>query len=112
MDVLNFCPRYERAVRILAKPWTPLLIRSLLGGPRRFSEIRAYIGQISDRLLSQRLKELEREGIIARRVIPSTPVRIEYSLTPKGRELEQVVRALQAWADRWVELETAASGTR
>mgnify|MGYP000452576601 FL=1 len=112
MDVLNFCPRYERAVRMLAKPWTPLLIRSLLGGPRRFSEIRAYIGEISDRLLSQRLKELEREGIIVRRVIPTTPVRIEYSLTPKGRELEEVVRALQAWADRWVELEPATPGPR
>ncbi|MCS7275793.1 MAG: helix-turn-helix transcriptional regulator [Dehalococcoidia bacterium] len=102
VEILSFCPKYERAVRILAKPWTPIVVRALLAGPRRFSQIREYTGHISDRVLSQRLKELEREGIVERRVIPSTPVRIEYALTPKGHELQQVVEAVQRWADRWL----------
>ncbi len=102
IDILNFCPKYERAARILAKPWTPIVIRSLLGGPRRFSQIREYVGHISDRVLSLRLKELEREGIVERRVIPSSPVRVEYVLTQKGHELQQVVEAVQRWADRWL----------
>jgi DNA-binding HxlR family transcriptional regulator len=101
-EIINFCPKYERAVRILAKPWTPIVVRSLLGGPRRFSQIREYTGHISDRVLSQRLKELEREGIVQRRVIPTSPVRVEYALTEKGHELQQVVEAVQRWADRWL----------
>jgi len=95
------CPRYERAVRILGKRWTPLIIRALLGGACRFSEIGAYVSPISDRLLSERLKELEVEGIVERRVYPETPVRIEYVLTDKGRELQDVVESIQRWADRW-----------
>ncbi|GBD12844.1 HTH-type transcriptional regulator YodB [bacterium HR24] len=102
VDIVNFCPKYERAVAIIAKPWTPIVIRALLSGPRRFSQIREYVGHISDRVLSQRLKELEREGIVERRVIPSSPVRVEYALTEKGHELQQVVEAVQRWADRWL----------
>jgi DNA-binding HxlR family transcriptional regulator len=102
VEVHAFCPKYERAVRILAKPWTPIVVRALLGGPRRFSQIREYVGHISDRVLSQRLKELEREGIVQRRVIPSSPVRVEYALTDRGCELQQVVEAVQRWADRWL----------
>lgn len=101
VDLAHFCPRYERAVRILGKRWTPLIVRGLLAGSRRFSELSSYVGGISDRLLSQRLKELERAGIVEKRVYPETPVRIEYVLTPKGRELQQVVEAIQRWADRW-----------
>jgi len=95
------CPRYERAVRILGKRWTALIIRALLGGSRRFSEISAYVSPISDRLLSQRLKELEAEGIVEKRVYPETPVRIEYVLTDKGRQLQDVVESIQRWADGW-----------
>ncbi len=101
VDITRFCPRYEKAVRVLGKRWTPLVVRALLGGPRRFTEIRDYVGSISDRLLSQRLKELEREGIVQKRVVSTTPVRIEYALTDKGKELQQVVEAIQRWADRW-----------
>lgn len=99
------CPRYERAVQILGKRWTPLIIRTLLARPRRFSDMTAIIGGLSDRLLSERLKELESCGIVERRVYPETPVRIEYALTGKGRELEQVVEAIQRWADCWQPVE-------
>jgi len=101
IDLEHACPKYEKAVQILGKRWTALIIRALLGGSCRFSEVSSYIAPISDRLLSQRLKELEVEGLVERRVYPETPARIEYVLTGKGRELQQVVEAIQRWADKW-----------
>jgi DNA-binding HxlR family transcriptional regulator len=103
----QMCPRYEAAVQIIGKRWTPLIVRTLLVQPRRFTEITAIIGGLSDRLLSERLKELESCGILERRVFPETPVRIEYALTDKGRELEHVVTAIQHWADAWAEAGSA-----
>jgi|SRR3990172_3711386 len=97
----DMCPRYERAVQILGKRWTPLIVRVLLPRPRRFRDMTSIIGGLSDRLLSERLKELEACGIVERRVYPDTPVRIEYILTEKGLELEHVVEAIQHWADLW-----------
>lgn len=108
IDLAHACPRYEKAVQILGKRWTALIVRALLGGSRRFSEISAYVGGISDRLVSQRLQELEREAIVEKRVYPETPVRIEYVLTDKGLELQQVVEGIQGWADKW-EAEAASS---
>jgi len=99
----TMCPRYQQAVQILGKRWTPLIVRTLLPRPRRFSDMTTIIEGLSDRLLSERLKELESCGIVHRHVYPETPVRIEYVLTSKGRELEQVVEAIQKWADCWDE---------
>jgi DNA-binding HxlR family transcriptional regulator len=95
------CPRYERAVQILGKRWTALIVRILLPRPRRFSDITSLVPGLSDRLLSERLKELEATGIVERRVFAETPVRIEYTLTGKGHELQHVVEAIQHWADCW-----------
>ena len=103
------CPRYQRAVEILGKRWTGLIIRTLLVHPRRFGEITEVIQGLSDRLLSERLKELESCDIVERRVYPDTPVRIEYALSTKGLELEQVVEAIQRWADCWGEAPTATN---
>ena len=102
------CPRYEGAVQILGKRWTALIVRTLLTRPRRFSDMTAIISGLSDRLLSERLKELEACGIVERRVFAETPVRIEYALTAKGLELEQVVEAIQAWANAWTPVEAAS----
>ncbi len=104
----EMCPKYEWAVQILGKRWTALIVRTLLPSPRRFSDMTSIIG-VSDRLLSERLKELEAYGLVKRRVYPDTPVRIEYALTDKGRELDGVVEAIQLWANRWTPVE-AASG--
>ncbi len=101
------CPRYQRAVEVLGKRWTALIVRTLLPRPRRFSDITAIVAGLSDRLLSERLKELESCAIVERRVYPDTPVRIEYILTDKGRELERVVEAIQHWADCWEPAEAA-----
>lgn len=95
--------RYQHADQLLGKRWVCLIVRALLNGPCRFSEIAACIGVLSDRMLSTRLGELEARGIVERRVDGDVkPVRIEYALTGKGRALEPVVREIGLWADRWV----------
>ncbi len=92
------CTYYHRAVELIGKRWTGAIVSVLLGGPLHFSEIRELVPEISDRLLSERLKELEAEGIVERRVIDGSPVRTEYSLTAKGSALEPALRTLETWA--------------
>ncbi len=102
MDFEQMCPKYQKVVGILGKRWTALMLRALISGPRRFKEIKDYVPGLSDRLLSERLQELEEAGIVERRVLPQRPVLVEYALTAKGADLRQVVEALQTWADQWV----------
>ncbi len=101
MKHLEPCPRYDRAIGILGKKWNCMIIRGMLSAPCRFSDISNYVEGLSDRLLSQRLQELEEAGIVQRRVYDSRPVLVEYSLTEKGAALRQVVEAIQDWADQW-----------
>jgi DNA-binding HxlR family transcriptional regulator len=100
-----FCPNFHHAVEVVGRRWTGAILRALLTGSERFHEIAETVPGLSDRLLSERLKELELEGIVTREVFPETPVRIEYRLTAKGRELAPVVEALSGWAERWAERE-------
>ncbi len=102
------CPRLHEAIELVGKRWTGAILLVLLDGPAHFSEIRALVPEISDRLLSERLKELEAEGIVERRVLPHAPVRIEYWLTPKGEALASVVEAASQWAEEWLAGEPAA----
>lgn len=97
------CPKFEKAMKIISQRWAGLIIYQLLSGPQRFCSIESAIS-ISGRLLSERLKDLEHEGIVNRKVYPETPVRIEYSLTEKGRALEPVLREIERWADQWVDV--------
>lgn len=99
-----FCPSYTHAVEVIGRRWTGAIVRSMLAGSTRFSAILADVPELSDRLLSQRLKQLESEGIVERTVTPTTPVRIEYALTEKGRALAGVVSAVAHWAEEWVPL--------
>lgn len=78
------------------------MIQLLMQGPSRYAALRDAIPDISDRMLTERLQELEVEGIIVRRVIPETPVRVEYELTPKGRALEPALAAIGRWAEHWI----------
>jgi DNA-binding HxlR family transcriptional regulator len=102
-----FCPAYHRAVELIGRRWSGAVVRALLSGATRFSEIVALIPGLSDRLLSERLKELEAEGIVTRTVIPETPVRVEYGLTEKGQALAGVVEAISTWAETWLANATA-----
>jgi DNA-binding HxlR family transcriptional regulator len=96
------CAEYHRAVELVGKRWTGAILFVLMDGPARFTQVKQLVPDLSDRLLSERMKELESEGIVERRVIDDMPVRVEYSLTAKGRALEPAVRALKAWAHAWL----------
>ncbi|QQE81188.1 helix-turn-helix transcriptional regulator [Alicyclobacillus sp. SO9] len=96
------CPKFKQAFDLLGKRWSGLILRTLCGGPRRFSEIAAIIPDMSERMLSERFRELEHADIVKRTVYPDTPIRIEYELTEKGKALQPVVEAVQTWADDWV----------
>lgn len=85
----------------MGKRWNGLIIRVLLEGPKRFSDISNMIPQLSDRVLSERFKELESEGIVKRNVYPETPVRIEYELTEKGAALRGVMDEVEKWGETW-----------
>ena len=99
----NCCPRLHEAVELVGKRWTGAIIVVLLeGGAMRFSEIAQSIPQLSDRLLSERMKELEARGLVERRVQPDTPARVEYELTEAGKELASPLQELKAWSHRWL----------
>lgn len=102
----SLCPRFEKAFQLLGKRWVGVIIRVLSNGPMRFNEMAERIPHISQKVLSERLKELEDQGILVREVYPESPVRIEYRLTEKGEAIKPVLDEVQNWADKWVELES------
>jgi DNA-binding HxlR family transcriptional regulator len=105
----GFCPRYHHAVELIGRRWTGAIIRAMLGGVTRFSDLTQIVPGLSDRMLSERLKELEAEGIVERTVFPETPVRIEYHVTEKGLALAGVVDSIAAWAEHWLPLSEAGT---
>ncbi|MFF4123244.1 winged helix-turn-helix transcriptional regulator [Microbispora rosea] len=98
----DFCPRYHQAVEMIGRRWAGVILRELLRGATRFRQISDAIPDITDKLLSERLKRFESEGVVERVVLPTTPVTIEYRLTDKGRALEAAVRELSVWAETWL----------
>lgn len=98
----DFCPHFHHAIELIGRRWTGVVLRTMLHGATRFSDIAAAVPKLSDKMLAERLKELEAEGMITRRVVPVMPVRVEYELTDKGRALNTVVEALGEWADEWI----------
>lgn len=108
-ELSTFCPAYHRAVELIGRRWTGAIMRALLTDVKRFNDLAAAVPGLSDRMLAERLKELEVEGVVVRSVIPETPVRVEYCLTEKGRALESVVRAVAEWAEVWT---TADAGSQ
>lgn len=101
MDYSKMCPKYETSIDIIGKKWTGLIIRVLLDGPKRFKDIKLQIPSMSDKMLTDRIRELEAIEILKRNVYPETPVRIEYELTEKGKDLEPVILSIQQWGERW-----------
>jgi DNA-binding HxlR family transcriptional regulator len=95
------CESFQRAAQLVGKRWMPQIVWVLLDGRRRYSAVRDAIPEISDTLLSERLRELEDAGIVTRTVTPSTPVLIEYGLSERGRDLAVVMDGLSTWAERW-----------
>jgi DNA-binding HxlR family transcriptional regulator len=95
------CRRFQQAAELAGKKWTASILLAAYRGAERFSEYRHLVAGVSDRMLSVRLRELETDDLIARTVIPTTPVQIRYSLTPRGRELIQGLQPLVNWSNRW-----------
>jgi DNA-binding HxlR family transcriptional regulator len=103
MGSAALCARFHKAVELIGRRWSGAIIQILLNGPARYAELRSAIPDITDRMLSERLRELEDETIVARTVVPETPVRVEYSLTSKGRALAPALAAIGHWAEKWVD---------
>lgn len=110
-EYTEFCGRYHKAMEIVGRRWTGAILRAMLAGESRFGGMKRAIPELSNRMLSERLKELEAEGIVEREVSPERPVRVEYSLTEKGRSLTPVVEALSQWAEEWIDPEEVGAAT-
>ncbi len=95
------CPRFHAAIELVGRRWTGAILDALGEGPMRFCELGRAVPGLSDRLLSQRLRELEEKGLLQRSVEPGGPVRVSYELTPKGAELKPAMAELKSWARRW-----------
>jgi DNA-binding HxlR family transcriptional regulator len=104
----ELCAQFHRASELIGRRWTGAIIFVLLKSRCRFAVLSASIPDITDRMLSDRLRELEEEGIVERTVVPETPVRVEYALTRKGRALGASVNAITEWAHKWGAVEPAA----
>jgi len=101
------CAEYHRAVELIGRKWAGAIIYVLLNGRARYAALREAVPDITDRMLSERLRELEEAEIVVRHVTPEIPVRVEYELTPKGRSLEKAISAISEWATRWADTPVA-----
>lgn len=111
-DVHRICPRYHSAIELIGARWTGAILVALMEGNDRYGQIKAAVPGLSDTMLADRLRTLEDEGIVERRVVASTPVRVSYHLTDKGRDLEQVVEAVRSWSHRWIPVSGEETVTR
>ena len=98
----GLCPLFHQAVELIGKRWTGAIVRVLTSKPARFVELREKVPELSDRLLSERLKELEDVGIVERVVAGDRPIAVSYRLTDKGRALEPALDAIGKWAVEWL----------
>ena len=100
--VSHVCSRFHRAIELIGSRWTGAILQTLFQGRTRYGAIKAAIPDLTDRMLSERLRSLEAENLVLRIVVPESPVRVEYELTPKGRELQDALKEVGAWAERWI----------
>src|SRR2546422_5981723 len=101
--VRSFCVSFQTAIELIGKRWNGAILAVLLDGPRRFSELVTTVPGLSERLLAERLRELEGKRILVRRVLHGPPLGVEYELTDAGRELAPAVEVVTAWAHKWLE---------
>ena len=99
-----FCPRFQYAIELIGRRWVGAILRVLVTTPARFNELLTAIPGLSDRLLTERLRELEREGIVTRTVTPCRPIRVTYELTACGRSLSNIICNIGTWSESWVDL--------
>jgi len=108
-DVHPVCARFHTAIELIGAKWSGAVLRALFTGSHRFAEIRAAIPGVSDIMLTRRLRELEDAGLVERRVMPTSPVHVEYHLTQMGREAGPVLDAVIGWSHKWIPLPADAT---
>lgn len=102
-EKFQLCPKFEKTFSMLGKRWNGLIIDVLLEeGPQRYNELATKIPVVSDRVLVERLKELELFGVVHRTVDPNNSKKVEYGLTEQGQDLKAVMASIQDWAVKWV----------
>lgn len=97
----ELCPKIEAALSLISKKWIGLIIYTLSTGTKKFSEIEKFIPGLSARLLTERLKELEKQHIVKKNIINEDHIKIEYELTRKGIDLANSFKQLEEWAQKW-----------
>lgn len=108
----RLCSSFQTAVELVGKRWTGAILTALREGPLRYMQLALAVPGVSERLLSERLKELEAAGIVLRRVLPGPPVGVEYALTEAGHDLDETMDAITAWARRWIDTGLVGAPTR
>jgi DNA-binding HxlR family transcriptional regulator len=108
MAARSACPAFHAAIELIGKRWNGLVLQAMLGGCQRYSQIRAEIPDITDAMLSQRLRELEDAGLVERDVVEARPVEIRYGLTEVGRRLAPVIDAIAEWGADWAATRSTA----
>jgi DNA-binding HxlR family transcriptional regulator len=103
------CARFHQAVELIGARWTGAILQILMRGPVRYADLRAAVPDISDRMLCERLRELEEAEIVVRSVSVDPPVRVDYRLSEKGKALEPALNAIGRWAEQWVEIPKASN---
>lgn len=96
------CVQFQRAIEFIGRRWVGAILYVLLDGPCRFNELLARVPNLSDRLLTERLRELETAGVVTREVLPGPPVKVVYELTDAGRALSGIIRGISSWAEEWM----------
>ncbi len=103
------CARFHQAVELIGARWTGAILQILMRGPVRYADLRDAVPDISDRMLCERLRELEEAEIVVRSVSVDPPVRVDYRLSEKGKALEPALNAIGRWAEQWVEIPKASN---
>lgn len=98
----KLCPKFEQASTLIGKRWVNLIIFELLSGPKRFNDLQDKL-EISAKMLSLRLNQLEDENVLTRKIYPEKPIRVEYALTDKGKTLEPIIKEIVSWSQQWYE---------
>jgi DNA-binding HxlR family transcriptional regulator len=101
-EVHPVCARFHAAIELIGARWSGAVLRALFTGSHRFADIRAAIPGVSDMMLTRRLRELESGGLVERKVVPTSPVHVEYHLTQMGREAGPVLDAVIGWSHKWI----------
>jgi DNA-binding HxlR family transcriptional regulator len=101
-EISPVCTRFHKAIELIGSRWTGAILQTLLQGRSRYASVKAAVPEITDRMLSERLRSLEAEGLLLRTVVPESPVRVEYELTRKGAELQNALREIATWAETWI----------